>query len=79
MGPAARLSDGAPAYAEKRRGLAHSIGLGRKKATDAVETVKTSAGEALDAARGHLTDDNSPKHKAKRAPKSKAPPAEAAS
>lgn len=64
----------APAYAEQRRGLARSIGLGRRKVVDAGETVKSSAGEALDAARGHLSGDGAPKPKAKRASKTKAAP-----
>jgi predicted transcriptional regulator len=33
----------APDYAAKRRGLAHAIGLGRKKVTDDVTTVATTA------------------------------------
>jgi predicted transcriptional regulator len=52
----------APAYAEQRRGLAHAIGLGRKKvadvATPAVETVKRAvtktAKKAVDAIEGHV-------------------------
>ena len=50
----------APAYAEKRRGLAHAIGLGRKKVADlaapAAQTVKkavkTMAKKAVDAVEG---------------------------
>lgn len=69
----------APAYAEQRRSLAQSIGLGRKKATEALKAVKPSAGDALDAARGHLASDNAPTPKAKRGAKPKASSAKTAS
>jgi len=50
----------APAYAEKRRGLAHAIGLGRKKVADLAapeartvkKAVKTMAKKAVDAVEG---------------------------
>jgi predicted transcriptional regulator len=48
----------APAYAEQRRTLAKSIGLGRKKAVDVAETVGGKAvktiSESLTSAREHL-------------------------
>ena len=39
----------APNYAEKRRTLAHSIGLGRRKGVKATETIVTGAVEAIEA------------------------------
>jgi predicted transcriptional regulator len=70
----------APAYAETRRGLAKSIGLGRKKVDDAVETVEADAktatksvSDGLASARAHLGSDQpaparKPRAKAQKVP-----------
>jgi predicted DNA-binding protein (UPF0251 family) len=44
----------APNYAAKRRALAHSFGLGRKKATDAIEAAAEPVVETVQKARKKL-------------------------
>jgi predicted transcriptional regulator len=69
----------APVYAEQRRGLAHSIGLGKtgRKIVEDVKAASSKMSDSISKAREHLSGDVAPKAPAKRGRPAKAKAVEA--